>query len=451
MRKFLQLSLIVGVLAASVGISSPATATFHEIQITEVFTGVGSAPNAQYVELTTEDDGQNQVEDKQVQLYDANGALVATATFADDVADAEPAQSKILVGTTEAANFFGVSMDATFSANTSIDTGGKACFLAPAVQTVDCVSWGSYTGDSRLTGTPISVNEGIPAGAAIERVISRGNETTYDSADDHDNSARDFELASPVPDGGGTPSVTLQRIGFTFPGPSVNEDATSVNVPISRSGATGAGPQAVTYFTIDGTAAGNVDYTPVVDEEINFAAGDGAENRFLPIADDSLFEGPETVKLRVRNPTNGAVLGDNMNGTLTINDLEDDSDPPTSRITRPDHRETYNPGMDPRGTSNDGPATVAQVLLGLRQKRTNGSCKWFNGERFVARPCSSKKFVEATLASDGDWDLPLADPLPRSVGTRVKFYTAYSKAKDEAGLVETGFEVGRNANKFEIK
>jgi hypothetical protein len=38
-----------------------------------------------------------------------------------------------------------------------------------------------------------------------------------------------------------------------------------------------------------------------------------------------------------------------------------------------------------------------------------------------------------------------------SVGTKVKHYRAYSRAKDDAGNWEATFQTGRNSNKFEVK
>ena len=462
MRKLLRLALVTGLITSSLIIQTPARASFHVMQITEVFTGVGGAPNAQYVELTTLDDGQHEVGETEVRLYDATGTRVATAAFSGDVPDAQPPQSKILVGTAEAEAFFGVTMDATFTADPSIDTGGKACFLLPRsdypTYVVDCVAWGSYTGRSAgvggETGYPISENEGIPAGAAIERRMDRGSPSIYDELDDINISRRDFRLASPVPDGGGTPSVTLQRIGFTFSSLSGDEDQGSVDVPISRDGGT-SGAKEVTFLKIDGSATGNQDYTPAVDEQVQFAHDDGAETKSIVIADDAIFEGPETVELRVRNPTDGAVLGDNMTATFTIHDLEDDGDPPTTRITRPDHDWTYwrSKLTSLKGSADDGPGQAAAVEVSIRRTMKNGSCKWWRGDHWQKDPCGPKQWATtAKLSEDhGFWVYELPIVLPRSVGTRTSYYTAFSRAEDQAGNVESAFEVGRNAIRFGIR
>jgi len=139
-----------------------------------------------------------------------------------------------------------------------------------------------------------------------------------------------------------------------------------------------------------------------------------------------------------------------MNARIRITDYEDDDEAPRSRVRRPDHGESYPRAMLMviKGTSNDGVGDISGVKMGLRKTMTNGTCRWYNGNGFVQQPCSNKRFVNANGAEQWKKNVGL---LAKSVGTNVKFYTAFSQAKDLGDNSETGFEKGRNSNRFEIK
>jgi hypothetical protein len=209
------------------------------------------------------------------------------------------------------------------------------------------------------------------------------------------------------------------------------------------------------FSTIEGTADIPSDFSDATGIE---TFGDAVSNVDLEVtlgADNSVFEGPETINLTMRGPTSPAFLAAPVNSQIIITDYEDDTDPPTSEITKPEHRERYGLGMMTiEGTADDGPGSIDKVKVALRQKRTDGSCKWFNGNSFVWKACSKKIFLDANCCIGDTWRKPLGTTLAPSVRTNIKFYTAYSKAFDSALPVsnkETGFETGRNANRFDIK
>ena len=84
----------------------------------------------------------------------------------------------------------------------------------------------------------------------------------------------------------------------------------------------------------------------------------------------------------------------------------------------------------------------------------SGGWKWWDGDGFRRRGCAEgewigrrvKLFTGSTL-----WYYRPREILRPSIGTRIKNYTIYSKARDYAGNVEERFEVGRNKNTFEVK
>lgn len=171
---------------------APASATFHLMQIREVYPGSAAAPEADYVELQMWASGQNHVEGHVLRSYDAAGNVTGTSTFAHDVAGSAN-QSTLLLATPQAEAQFGVVADTPLAAGLS-PAGGAVCW-----ETIDCVAWGSFSGAlPSPAGTP-AVPGGIPDGSALRRSIARGCATFLDPPDDNDNSAEDFPVASPLP------------------------------------------------------------------------------------------------------------------------------------------------------------------------------------------------------------------------------------------------------------
>ncbi len=107
---------------------------------------------------------------------------------------------------------------------------------------------------------------------------------------------------------------------FSQPVFSVNENGTPVAaITVTRIGDT---TQAVgaTVIQGNGTATTPGDYTnsPIT---VNFAAGDNAPKTIvIPIVDDTLVEGNETVNLALVNPTGGTTIGAQNMAILTILD-----------------------------------------------------------------------------------------------------------------------------------
>ncbi len=112
---------------------------------------------------------------------------------------------------------------------------------------------------------------------------------------------------------------TLQFSAANF---TVDEEGTPVmEVTVTRGGGT-QGAVTVQVIPVDGTATAPDDYdnTPIT---VSFADGDNqAKIVTIPIVDDELLEGDETVNLSLFNPTGGASLGNEKTATLTILDTD---------------------------------------------------------------------------------------------------------------------------------
>jgi hypothetical protein len=121
------------------------------------------------------------------------------------------------------------------------------------------------------------------------------------------------------------PPSTLQFSAPTF---SVNENGTAVAaVTVTRTGSSTAAVSATVNLT-NGTATAPADYNNA-GIPVNFAAGDTAPKTItIPIVDDTLVEGTETVNLTLANPTGGATIG--TQGTATLSIIDNDTLPPST-------------------------------------------------------------------------------------------------------------------------
>ena len=202
---------LVGRLAlAAVLAPAPLLATFHEMKIVQVFGGAAAAPNAQYIMLQMYAPGQNLVGGHSLTLYNADGTLAATETFPAPPGGNLPNgdnQDTVLIGTAEAATFFGVSMDLTIPLLATSGHGAKICWAGDgSLGTPDCVAIGDYTGSAGNglagVGTPFPHRNlfGLALTRRLDICTGVGTSpTALDGCDDTDNSATDFVLTLPTP------------------------------------------------------------------------------------------------------------------------------------------------------------------------------------------------------------------------------------------------------------
>jgi alpha-tubulin suppressor-like RCC1 family protein len=100
------------------------------------------------------------------------------------------------------------------------------------------------------------------------------------------------------------------------------ENVTPASITVSLSGAS-ASTITVDYAVSGGSATAGADFT-LANATLTFAPGDTSKTISMPVIDDSIYEGSETVEITLSNATN-ATLGAITMHTRTI--LEDDSAP----------------------------------------------------------------------------------------------------------------------------
>lgn len=105
---------------------------------------------------------------------------------------------------------------------------------------------------------------------------------------------------------------------FSTSGYSVNEGQGTATITVSRTGGS-SGAVAVNFATADGTATAGSDYT-ATSGTLNFADGQTSATFTVPILEDTLIEGNQTINLTLSNPTGGAVLGAPATAMLSITD-----------------------------------------------------------------------------------------------------------------------------------
>lgn len=183
----------IGALVLLLLAAQPALATFHEMMIREVYPGSAAHPNSQYVELQMWSPGQNLVDGHRISFFDKSGSPVGTATFAHDVSG-DVNQSTLVAATAEAEAEFGFAADAAMASSLLDPAGGAVCW-----ESLDCASWGSFSGAlPSPAGSPASPG-GIPDGMALRRTIEPGCGTLLEPGDDRNNSATDFAAVFPGP------------------------------------------------------------------------------------------------------------------------------------------------------------------------------------------------------------------------------------------------------------
>ncbi len=155
------------------------------MKVREVSAGTTAQPNADFVELQMVSPGQTNVSGHVLRLYDAAGTGTDCILPTDITNGADNA--RILFGTVEYENGIMVPYP-DFSIPPLLHAdGGAVCF-----ESIDCVSWGSFSGSTTSpAGTPFP--GGIPPDQSIDRKELAGD------PQDTGDSASDFEAEAPSP------------------------------------------------------------------------------------------------------------------------------------------------------------------------------------------------------------------------------------------------------------
>jgi hypothetical protein len=242
------------------------------------------------------------------------------------------------------------------------------------------------------------------------------------------------------------------RVAFDDVAYFQSESYSTLALPVWRAGPLG-GTIPVPYTVGPGPgspAAANDDYSVTSSNPLVFGPTDRVLLVTLAIVNDTFSEGDETVSIELQGsaPPNIKTVGilDNEENTA-----------PTSRIHHPRHKWRYKKGdyriREVHVFSHDNPqgSGVVATEFALRRNLLNGNCVWLTKSGWQRKDCQNRAWLDATYDDTGQlWRVRLKQ-LKSSVGTRIKNYTAYSRAIDGAANVESDFKEKRNANTFEIK
>jgi hypothetical protein len=126
-------------------------------------------------------------------------------------------------------------------------------------------------------------------------------------------------------------NFTTSSVQFSSATYSVNENGGSRSITVTRTGGTNA--FVVNYATSNGTAIAGADYTGI-NQVLSFATNETSKTFTVPIIDDTLVEGNETLNLTLSNPSGGVTLGSPSTAVLTIvdNDISPDLTGPNLSI-----------------------------------------------------------------------------------------------------------------------
>ncbi|WP_322818808.1 Calx-beta domain-containing protein [Tepidiforma sp.] len=118
-----------------------------------------------------------------------------------------------------------------------------------------------------------------------------------------------------IVDDDGTGTVQFSQATY-----SVSEGVGTATIGVTRTGGSTGAASVACSTVAGGSATAGADYTTVTNQTLSWANGDST-TKFctIPILQDTLIEGPETVNLQLSGVT-GATLGSQSTATLTITD-----------------------------------------------------------------------------------------------------------------------------------
>jgi hypothetical protein len=187
-HKLVVLMASIVVATAALIAAAPAGATFHEMKIRSIFRG--PSQDQAFVELQMYAAGQNLIGGHHLIVWNQNASSTQDFVIPSDVPNGQN-QSRILFGDTAATGSPDITINLLGDHLSANAAGGALCW-----EDIDCVSWGSFSGDGSLptpAGTPISGN--LSTSMASVRSISANCSTALEAADDTNQSNSDFGFA----------------------------------------------------------------------------------------------------------------------------------------------------------------------------------------------------------------------------------------------------------------
>jgi hypothetical protein len=201
--------------AGSFVLASSASATYHLTKIREISGEGGASPDTGYIELQMYAPGQNLVSGHNITIWDQDALLLGIAQPIQTLPLSGPNppfsdnQRTILIGDTAVAGRdftldFSPYFNPAAGGSPPTQGAGAACF-----DTVDCVSWGNFTGAANLPDKTTPNGSVLPSTYSLRRKVSAGCPTLLEASDDTNNAQADFE---PAPKGGRPNGVTPTEV-----------------------------------------------------------------------------------------------------------------------------------------------------------------------------------------------------------------------------------------------
>lgn len=249
-----------------------------------------------------------------MQLTNSGGALLlAPSTAILTIVDDDFAPGRISFA---APAFFAV--EGTNAAITLIRTNGRSGVVSVQFYTTD------ISASSTLDYTPGSGSVVFGDGETNKTILIPINDDTVVEGLEIFNVTITNVTGGATLAGPNTVPVTIldNDAGITFSAPVylVGEAGPSVAVTVLRINGSN-GVATVNYTTTNVTATAGLDYT-TTSGTLTFANGETIKSFTIPILEDTIVEGDETIGIRLSNPSAGAVL---LNASANVSILDNDT------------------------------------------------------------------------------------------------------------------------------
>jgi parallel beta-helix repeat protein len=272
-------------------------------------------------------------DDRNLQLNPGTGTISVDGTLAFASGDANAGVNPVVYGLANSNNFTGATATTTYAINwtdaffptklvtlgstsgspTSPNTGQLFTVGSTGAATADFA--GFDISDAGEAFASLAHPESINLASLFKIDLTTGVATRIGSIGSTNRTARDIAIEP------------LQRVQFSSALYSVNENDGAATITVKRNGG-GSGALSVNYASSDGNATAGQDYT-TTSGTLTFAAGETSKTVTVPLFDDSVIEGVETINLSLSNATNGAVIGPQSAAKIAV------MDEPTEAGTNP--------------------------------------------------------------------------------------------------------------------
>ena len=263
-------------------------------------------------------------------LSTEEGATTAEGLITDD--DDGPTLSIADATAVAEGNDPKVATDMTFTVTPS-EVSGQAI-------TVDYTLGGTATAGVDYT-VPATQTLTIEAGAASGSIVipvlgdtmDEPNETITVTLTNPTNAtlsttAGETDAEGTITDDDGPPTVSIANAAAVTEGNDPNAE-TDMTFTVTLSAVSGL--DAEVSYTLGGTATAGDDYTDPATKTVEIAAGETSGSIVIPVLDDLLVEGNETIEVTLSAPTANAAVGSPSTGAGTITD--DDAAPTKAALS----------------------------------------------------------------------------------------------------------------------